>query len=256
MKAKTFEDVLKEVRGKPIVVANRGIPARRICRSITEMFDAVAVMTATDADKTSPGTTGAHELLLLGEDPRSYLNLDLIIKLARDRGAVAIHPGWGFAAEDDTFPAKCLEAGITFIGPTREAMHTLGVGTTRDMNSVITGVFLASWGCPAYTVGEKLAIWRGKAFCQQMLWDTMLATDVTQQVTALDLPVYFFHGAYDYTVSYSQAQAYAARLQAPVKGFYTFEQSAHSPIYEEPERARQIIREDVLQGKNGLADGE
>jgi len=126
MKAKTFEDVLKEVRGKPIVVANRGIPARRICRSITEMFDAVAVMTATDADKTSPGTTGAHELLLLGEDPRSYLNLDLIIKLARDRGAVAIHPGWGFAAEDDTFPAKCLEAGITFIGPTREAMHTLG----------------------------------------------------------------------------------------------------------------------------------
>lgn len=126
MRVKSFEEVLKELRGKPIVVANRGIPARRICRSITEMFEGVAVMTATDTDKTSPATTGAHELLLLGEDPRSYLNLDLIIKLARDRGAIAIHPGWGFAAEDDTFPAKCAEAGIAFIGPTREAMHTLG----------------------------------------------------------------------------------------------------------------------------------
>ncbi len=126
MKAKSFEQVLKEVKGKPIVVANRGIPARRICRSITEMFDAVAVMTATDIDKTSPATTGANELLLLGEDPRSYLNLDKVIRLAKDRGAIAIHPGWGFSAEDDAFPARCAAAGITFIGPTQEAMRTLG----------------------------------------------------------------------------------------------------------------------------------
>lgn len=126
MRPKTFEQVLQEVKGKPILVANRGIPARRICRSITEMFQAVAVMTATDVDKTSPATTGAHELLLLGEDPRSYLDLDRIIKMAKDRGILAIHPGWGFGSEDDSFPKKCEEAGIIFIGPNQGPMRLLG----------------------------------------------------------------------------------------------------------------------------------
>ncbi|MBI5520808.1 MAG: pyruvate carboxylase [Desulfovibrio sp.] len=126
MRAKSFEQVLEEVKGKPILVANRGIPARRICRSITEMFQAVAVMTATDVDKTSPATTGAHELLLLGEDPRAYLDLDRIIKMAKDRGIVAIHPGWGFGSEDDSFPKKCEEAGIIFIGPNQGPMRLLG----------------------------------------------------------------------------------------------------------------------------------
>ncbi len=126
MKPKSFEQVLEIVKGKPILVANRGIPARRICRSITEMFEAVAVMTATDVDKTSPATTGAHELLLLGEDPRAYLDLDRIIKMAKDRGIVAIHPGWGFGSEDDSFPKKCEDAGIIFIGPNQGPMRLLG----------------------------------------------------------------------------------------------------------------------------------
>jgi len=126
MKPMSFEQVLEVVKGKPILVANRGIPARRICRSITEMFEAVAVMTATDVDKTSPATTGAHELLLLGEDPRAYLDLDRIIKMAKDRGIVAIHPGWGFGSEDDSFPKKCEDAGIIFIGPNQGPMRLLG----------------------------------------------------------------------------------------------------------------------------------
>ena len=79
MAAKTFEQVLDEVRGKPILVANRGIPARRICRAIRERFAAVPVMTATDIDKAAPAASSAQELLLLGSDPRAYLDLDLII---------------------------------------------------------------------------------------------------------------------------------------------------------------------------------
>ncbi|MBG0789379.1 MAG: pyruvate carboxylase [Desulfovibrionaceae bacterium] len=124
--SKSFEQVLEEVRGKRILVANRGIPARRICRSITEMFDAKAIMTATDVDKTSPATSGANELLMLGADPRAYLDLDLIIREAKANDVVAIHPGWGFLAEDDSFPAKCKEAGIIFIGPDQEPMRVLG----------------------------------------------------------------------------------------------------------------------------------
>lgn len=50
------------------------------------------------------------------------------------------------------------------------------------------------------------------------------------------------------------SEAYLKKLRAPLKGFYLFKESAHSPIFEEPEKVGQIIREDVLKGKNGLAD--
>ena len=73
MAVKSFMDVLAEVRGKPVLVANRGIPARRIVRTLREQFQAISVLTATDVDKTSPSVTAARELLLLGDDPRSYL---------------------------------------------------------------------------------------------------------------------------------------------------------------------------------------
>ena len=126
MNVKTFEQVLDEVRGKPILVANRGIPARRICRAIRERFAAVPVMTATDIDKTAPAASAAQELLLLGPDPRAYLDLDLVISKARQRGIIAIHPGWGFASEDERFPRKCEQAGIAFIGAAEEPMKLLG----------------------------------------------------------------------------------------------------------------------------------
>jgi hypothetical protein len=68
--------------------------------------------------------------------------------------------------------------------------------------------------------------------------------------------VYFFHGVHDYTVSYPLAKAYFERLEAPVKGFYTFERSAHSPMFEEPAKAREILVTDVLTASHGLADPE
>ena len=135
-----------------------------------------------------------------------------------------------------------------------EVMHGLGIGTTRDMTSVVSGIFIPSWQSRAYTLGEKVNIWRGKAAARAAQWNEMVSTDLTQKVPALDLPVYFLHGAYDYTVSYSEARAYFAQLQAPRKGFYTFARSAHSPVFEEPQKAQQILREDVLAGANNLAD--
>ncbi len=105
-----------------------------------------------------------------------------------------------------------------------------------------------------YTLGEKYRLWRGKFFSGNSLWNTQLSTDLTDEVSRLDIPVYFFHGAFDYTVSLPLARSYLRRLDAPVKGFYTFDMSAHSPLFEEPDRMREIIVRDVLQGKNSLAD--
>lgn len=136
-----------------------------------------------------------------------------------------------------------------------EAMHSLGIGTTHSMNSVITGIFLPSLACPEYSLTEKINLWRGKSRSGiSIIWDTMVATDLSKQVPALDLPVYFFEGIYDYTCSYAGAKSYFEQLKAPLKGFYTFEKSAHSPLFEEPEKMQYILKEDVLAGLNKLAD--
>lgn len=134
-------------------------------------------------------------------------------------------------------------------------MHSLGIGTTRDMNSIIKGVFIPSLTCPDYTLKEKFNLWRGKAKAGvHPLWDTIIATDLTQKVNQIKIPVYFFHGIDDYTVSYALAKLYFEEIQAPLKGFYTFENSAHSPIFEEPGKVMQIIQSDVLMRTNTLAD--
>jgi pimeloyl-ACP methyl ester carboxylesterase len=136
-----------------------------------------------------------------------------------------------------------------------EAMHKLGIGTTHDMNSVITGIILRSLACRDYTLMEKFNMWRGKSRSGvSLLWGTMLATDLREQVPELSIPVFFFHGIYDYTVSYTLAKDYFQKLKAPIKGFYTFEQSAHSPLFEEPVKMQHILQDDVMKGLNNLAD--
>jgi pimeloyl-ACP methyl ester carboxylesterase len=135
------------------------------------------------------------------------------------------------------------------------AMHSLGVGTTHDMTSVLRGIVWPSLTSPHYTPGEKIQLWRSKhSSGVSALWDEMMTIDLAGRVTELALPAYFFHGVYDYTVNYQLAKDYVETLKAPLKGFYTFDRSAHSPIMEEPQKAQRIMREDVLAGTNSLAD--
>lgn len=137
-----------------------------------------------------------------------------------------------------------------------EAMHDLGIGTTRTMKSLIRGVVLPIYQCREYTLGEKINLWpRGKALLgKSKLREQNYSTDITVAVPKLEVPVYFFSGAYDYTVNYSLAKKYHGLIKAPIKGFYTFYESAHSPMFEEPEKVQQILLEDVVKEKTGLAD--
>jgi pimeloyl-ACP methyl ester carboxylesterase len=171
-----------------------------------------------------------------------------------------------FKMNGNTNMVRKLEAApVTMTGGTPDAyralrdpvMHSLGIGTMHQMNSVVTGIFLPSLQSRDYTFMEKVHTWTAKARSGvAMLWADMLTTDLSKEVTELAVPIYFFSGVYDYTVSYTLAKDYFEKIQAPVKGFYTFEQSAHSPIFEEPEKAQKILREAVLTGTNHLADAK
>jgi len=135
------------------------------------------------------------------------------------------------------------------------AMHSLGIGTTHDMRSVISGIFLPSLAFREYTVSEKFNLWRGKAQSGvSSIWNEITTTDLTIQVTDIEIPVYILAGRYDYTVNYDLQKDYFMKINAPKKGFYTFENSAHSPLFEEPERFIEIMVNDVLNGRVNLAD--
>jgi len=137
-----------------------------------------------------------------------------------------------------------------------QCMHELGIGTMHQMMSVFWDIFIPVWACKAYTIKEKINIWKSKFsfFPKTNLNNELLTNDFTTKVPALDIPVYFFSGKYDYTVNIYLSKAYLVVLHAPVKGFYTFNQSAHSPLFEEPILVRQIIEKDVLKGEIGMAD--
>ncbi|MFH0756725.1 MAG: alpha/beta hydrolase [Bacteroidota bacterium] len=137
-----------------------------------------------------------------------------------------------------------------------KSMHELGIGTMRNMKSVFTGVFIPVWTCKAYTLKEKINIWVSKfKFVKKAKFvDELFVMDIPAMFPKLDIPVYFLSGTYDLTVNMGLSKAYLEQLQSPVKGFYTFEYSAHSPLFEEPQRVREIIEKDLLKGKTDLAD--
>jgi pimeloyl-ACP methyl ester carboxylesterase len=158
----------------------------------------------------------------------------------------------------ERFPVS-IEGGIPagYLMLRDVAMHDLGVGTMRSMRSIVKGLLLPSLAFPEYTVGEKYRFWAAKARSGiASLFTRMMDDDLRKRIGRLEIPAYFLHGSFDRTCSYDLAREYEASLSAPVKGFYTFSDSAHSPIFEESARTREILARDVLGGRADLADGE
>ncbi|MEP7222769.1 MAG: urea carboxylase [Novosphingobium sp.] len=118
-----------------VLIANRGAIACRIIRTLAEMgVGSVAVFS--DADAGSLHVAQADEALRIGPAPASdsYLNIPAIIAAARESGAQAIHPGYGFLSESTEFAAACEAAGIVFIGPTPDNITAFGLKhSARDL---------------------------------------------------------------------------------------------------------------------------
>jgi acetyl/propionyl-CoA carboxylase alpha subunit len=112
---------------KKILVANRGEIACRIIRACREM-GIVSLAVYSQADRTGLHVQMADEAMGIGPPAavESYLNMDRIIETARTCGAEAVHPGYGFLAENPEFARRCEKAGLVFIGPNSRALALVG----------------------------------------------------------------------------------------------------------------------------------
>ncbi|MDH3976035.1 MAG: acetyl-CoA carboxylase biotin carboxylase subunit [Deltaproteobacteria bacterium] len=111
---------------KKVLVANRGEIATRIIRSCKEMNLKTAAIYS-EADSTALHVKKADEAYLVGPGPvAGYLNIHRLVDLAKEIGADAIHPGYGFLSENPRLPELCEKSGITFVGPSSYAISSMG----------------------------------------------------------------------------------------------------------------------------------
>ena len=131
---------------------------------------------------------------------------------------------------------------IKFLMVERSYVDKFGGGLFRDYNGTLDKL-LPVINAKEYTLRDKINYGIGSLFSLEHLWDDVITDNLFETIDSVQIPVYFLHGVYDYQTSYIVAKEFYDQLKAPEKQFFTFENSAHCPIFDEPDRFNKILRE-------------
>ena len=132
---------------------------------------------------------------------------------------------------------------LNYLGTARSLlMNKYRIGIMHSDDFSVTGLFKNLFTFKGYTLSEKLYFFKGSLFSLTHVWDYVENDNLNETSTNFHIPIYIIHGKYDYQVSHTLALEYFDNIEAPKKAFYTFENSAHSPNAEEPEKFVGIAR--------------
>jgi len=134
---------------------------------------------------------------------------------------------------------------IDYLMNQRKYVNKFSGGTTRDITGMWPLVKIV-FKTREYTIGDKLNFMNGSMFSLEHMWNEVIHANLFDEIDSMQVPVYIFHGKYDFTTPHSVAKDFYDQLKAPEKGFFTFENSAHSPVMEEVEKFNSIVREITL----------
>ncbi|MEV0074380.1 MULTISPECIES: acetyl/propionyl/methylcrotonyl-CoA carboxylase subunit alpha [unclassified Amycolatopsis] len=181
---------------RKLLIANRGEIAVRIMRTAREL-GLTTVAVCSEADRDSLAARTADEAVVIGPPPArdSYLDQDAVLKAARDTGADAVHPGFGFLSENAAFAQAVLDAGFTWVGPAPDAIRLMGDKVAAREAARKAGVpVLAGSGGPLDPDADPLAVAREVGFPLVLKASAggggrgiRLVTDPTDFLSALDL---------------------------------------------------------------------
>lgn len=148
-----------------------------------------------------------------------------------------------------TFPdtLASIDTWINHLMYERLYVSKYGGGVTREVTGMWPVVKLI-FTTKEYTLGDKINYMKGSMFSLRYLMPDVLNTNLSAKIDSMQVPVYIFQGKYDYQTPYIVAKDFFDQLKAPVKEFYTFENSAHSPVMEEIEKFNSIILEKTKAG--------
>ena len=132
---------------------------------------------------------------------------------------------------------------IEFVMNERNYVSQYG-GAMREITSMWPMVKLVL-GDEVYTFSDKINYMKGNLFSLEHLWPAVIHTNLFNEIDSMQVPVYIFQGIYDYQTPYPVAEEFFNQLKAPEKEFFTFTNSAHSPLMEEVDKFNSIVREKV-----------
>jgi pimeloyl-ACP methyl ester carboxylesterase len=133
-----------------------------------------------------------------------------------------------------------IDDWLEYLIKERRYVNRYGGGTMRDISGMWPLVKLVL-NSEIYTMDEKFNFMNANMFSLKHMWLDVTSTNLFHEIDSMQVPAYFFHGIYDYTTPYPLAREFYHQLRAPQKGFFSFENSAHSPIMEEPEKFNAIL---------------